>query len=152
MRAANDEIFPKVFAAVHDRFKTPHVALLTLGVPPLLLAPLQPSPVILSIFLAIAVLTVNCLNAVALWRLPTVFPDRYANASITLPSTLLRAVALGGVLRSVVLIGVTSLRLPQMIGIVAAYIVIGYGVFRLRIRQLGKRDTDLRSVMRSLEE
>ncbi|WP_435551707.1 APC family permease [Natrinema sp. CGMCC1.2065] len=152
MRAANDEIFPKIFSAVHTRFKTPHIALLTLGIPPLLFAPLQPSPVYLSIFLAIAVLTVNCLNAIALWRLPAVFPDRYSSADITLSPLVLRTVAIGGALSSVVLIGVTSLRLPAMIGVIAIYILAGYAVFRLRVRQLHKRGTDLRSVMRSLDE
>ncbi|MUV85394.1 amino acid permease [Natronomonas sp. CBA1123] len=129
MRAANDGIFPTVFAAVHDRFSTPHIALLALGVPPLLLAPLQPSPVILSIFLAIAILTVNCLNAVALWRLPQVFPDRYTNASVTLSPLSIRIVAIGGAVSSLVLIGVTSLRLPLMVGVIAAYIAVGYLVF-----------------------
>jgi APA family basic amino acid/polyamine antiporter len=152
LRAANDGIFPDLFASVHPRFRTPHIALLALGVPPLVLAPLQPSPVVLSIFLAIAVLTVNCLNAIALWRLPDVFPERYANAGITLPPLVLRFVAIGAAASSLVLIGVTSLRLPLMIGIIAAYIIIGYGVFRLRVRQLDRQDTDLRSVMRSLGE
>lgn len=152
MRAANDGIFPNVFATVHQRFKTPHVALLALGVPPLLLAPLQPSPVILSIFLAIAILTVNCLNAVALWRLPAVFPDRYVNAGITLPPLTLRSIAIGAAVSSISLIGVTSLRLPLMLGVVAVYIIAGYAVFRLRVRQLDKRGIDLRSIMRSLGE
>lgn len=150
MRAANDGVFPDLFASVHDRFKTPHVALLALGVPPLVLAPLQPSPVFLSIFLAIAILTVNCLNAVALWRLPTVFPERYATAASSLPPLALRVVAVGAAVSSIALISVTSLRLPLMLGVIAAYVVLGYVAFRLRVRYLDKRGTDLRSVMSTL--
>lgn len=152
MRAARDNVFPPSLARVHSRFGTPHIALLTLGVPPLLLAPLEPSPVVLSMFLSLAVITGMCIKAIALWRLPVVFPDRYATADVTLPPLVLRAIAVGGAVSAALLIAVTVLRRPWIIGIIAAYIVVGYGYYRLRIRQLRARNVDLRTVMRSLAE
>jgi hypothetical protein len=38
-----------------------------------------------------------------------------------------------------------------MVGVIAAYIAVGYLVFRLRVWQLAQHDTDLREVMRSLD-
>lgn len=152
MRAARDNLFPKALAKVHSQFETPHVALLMLGVPPLLLAPFEPTPVFLSIFLSLAVLIGMSIKAIALWRLPSAFPERYANADVTLSPRVLRAVAIGGATSAGVLMAVTLLQRPWIIGVIAAYIAVGYGYYRVRIRQLHGRNVDLRAVMRSLAE
>jgi APA family basic amino acid/polyamine antiporter len=152
MRAARDDLFPKTIARIHPSFGTPHIALLVLGVPPLLLAPLRPSPVALSIWIALAVLFSGVLQAVALWRLPSVFPDRYSDAAATLPLPVLKVVAVLGALASTLLIVVVAMRLPMIIGLFAGYAALGYVYYRLRIRQLAGRGQNLRGVLRELAD
>ncbi|WP_254823432.1 APC family permease [Haloglomus halophilum] len=150
MRAARDELLPRRLADIHPEFGTPHVALLVLGIPPLVVAPVRPSPVILSIWIALAVLTAGTLKAVALWRLPAVYPDRYAEAPVTFPQGMLKTVAVLGALTSLVLVFVVATQLPQLLGVFLGHIALGYIAFRLRVRQLAGRGTDLRSTLRQL--
>lgn len=152
MRAARDETLPRRLASIHPEFSTPHVALIALGIPPLVVAPVRPSPVILSIWIALAVLTAGTLRAVALWRLPAVYPDRYAEAPVTLPRGMLKTVAVLGALASLLLMSVVATQLPQLLGVFVVYMVLGYSVYRLRVRQLAARGTDLRTRLRQLAD
>jgi APA family basic amino acid/polyamine antiporter len=152
MRAARDDVVPSVVARIDPRFGTPAVALLVLGVPPLLLAPVAPSPVILSVWLALSVLTAAVVNAVALWRLPRRFPERYEQAGFKLSPEALKAVAVLTALTSLVLIAVTTVRLPWMIGLFLGWSAVGYGYYRLRIRQLRGDGVDLPERMRTLAD
>lgn len=152
MRAARDHVFPSRLAAVHPRFGTPHLALFVLGVPPMVLAPLDPSPVILSIYLTLAVLTSTVVRGVALWRLPTVFPERYQMAPTKLPIPVLRAVAVLGVLSALGLMFVVAAQIPWIIGLYVAYSTLGYLVYRLRIRQLAATGTDLKALLSDLAD
>lgn len=152
MRAARDDVFPSMVAHVDPRFDTPSVALLVLGVPPLLLAPVAPSPVVLSVWLALSVLTAAVVNAFALWRLPMTFPKRYDSAGFQLPLPALRAVAILAVLTSLALILVTAVRLPWMLGLFVGWAVLGYGYYRLRCRLLRADDVDLPEQMQSFAD
>jgi APA family basic amino acid/polyamine antiporter len=152
MRAARDDVFPSVIARIDPRFGTPSIALLVLGIPPLLLAPVAPSPVVLSVWLALSVLSGATVNAVALWKLPQRFPRRYETAGFQLPPRALKAVAVLTALTSLVLIVVTTLRLPWMMGLFLGWAAVGYGYYRLRARSLADDGVDMPERMRTLAD
>lgn len=74
MPAARDWVFPKSFATVSERFGCPQRAVLLIGGPALLLVPVAPGPVPLSIVLSLALLTAIIFLAVAAYRLPKLSP------------------------------------------------------------------------------
>ncbi|WP_330633031.1 APC family permease [Halocatena halophila] len=157
MRAARDEVIPRSVATVHPRFETPHVSLLVLGVPPLFLAPvvlrgLENPSVVLSVFLAVAVLFAMSLKAVALWKLPAVFEERWENADVTFTPRTLKLLALGTLVSAVVFILITASQTPAIVGMLICYSVIGLVYFTLGKRQLRRRDVDLDAVMSTLAE
>ena len=163
MRAGRDEVVPSVFAGVHDRFNTPNRAILALGVPPLLVAPLIPLldrsvlghidvldwlvvVVVTGIFIAFMV------GGVALWNLPKVFPQRYEYSIYKLPMPLLRVTAVANVVLSGLFTVLVAASAPSALGVVIAWILLGAATYVYRIRAYEKRGVDLKSRMALLHK
>ena len=152
MRAARDDVVPEPFAAVHDRFDTPHRSVLLLGVPPLLLVPVTPSPVVLSIALSLAILFAVFVGGLALWNLPKIFPQRYEYSLYRLPIPVLRVTAVGSVASAVLLWVALLTELPWIGAVVFGWLCVGWVVFRWRVRRFRERGVDLPERMRHLHD
>lgn len=152
MRAARDDVIPGQFAVLHDRFDTPHRSVLLLGVPPLVLVPLTPSPVVLSIALSLAILFAVFVGALALWNLPRIFPQRYEYSLYKLPMPVLRVVSVGGVLSAVLLWAALLTELPWIGAVVFGWLCLGYVVYQWRVRRYRRLGVDLPEQMRHLHD
>ncbi|QLD89396.1 amino acid permease [Natronomonas salina] len=161
MRAARDEVVPDVFAKVHDRYNTPHRAILLFAVPPIVAAPLAPyfdaitGPdfldwlvvvVVSGIFIAFAV------GGVALWNLPKVFPQRYEHSIYKLPMPVLRVVAVGNVVVSTLFTLLVVSSAPSAFGVVLLWMVLSAALYFYRIRAYEKKGIDLKSRMALLHK
>ncbi len=111
------------------------MALLVLGVPPVILRGLANPSVVLSVFLAIVV----SLKAVALRRLPVVFEALWKNAAVTFTPRPLKLLGLGTLVSAVVFILITANQTPAIVGLLICYSVIELVYFALRKRQLRRR-------------
>ncbi|ADD04093.1 transport protein (probable substrate cationic amino acids) [Natrialba magadii ATCC 43099] len=152
MRAGRDNIIPGELARIHDRFESPHVAVLVLGIPPLLIAPVSPGTVTLSVALSLTILFGLAVAGVALWNLPSAFPQRYEYSLYKLPLWVLRFVAAGAVISAGFLWILVSTQLPAMVAVLAGWMVLGYGFYRTRLWWFSKRGVDLKARMRRLHE
>jgi APA family basic amino acid/polyamine antiporter len=137
MRAGRDGIFPSRFARIHPRFDTPLHAVLLLGVPPFLLAPLAGEVVGLSTFIGLASLTAYFFCAVGLWNLPREFPEHYATAPFSLRRYrgLLLAV-LGGAVATGAFWVVALLQQPVVGVVLVGWFGVAYVYYRYRLRQV----------------
>lgn len=152
MRAGRDDIIPSAIARIHDRYDSPYVAVLLLGIPPLLVAPFSPGTVTLSVALSLTILFGLAVAGVALWNLPKVYPERYEHSLFKLPPWLLKGVAAGSVLSAAFLWVLVSTQLPVMVAVLAGWMLLGYGFYRARIRYFEKRGVDLEDRMGRLHE
>jgi len=162
MRAARDEVLPDVFAKVHDRYDTPHRAILLFGVPPMLAAPLitQLDAIIgetdLLDWLVVVVVTgifiAFMIGGVALWNLPKVFPQRYEYSIYKLPMPVLRVVAVGNVIVSGIFTLLVVRSAPSALAVVLAWIVLSGMVYVYRIRAYARQGIDLKERMALLHK
>lgn len=152
MRAGRDDVVPAGLAHLNERFDTPHRSILLLGVPPLLLVPVTPSPVVLSVALSLAILFAVFVGGLALWNLPRLFPQRYEHSLYRLPMPVLRVTAVGSVLSAVLLWVALVTRLPRVGGAVFGWLLLGWVAFRIRVRRYRARGVDLPERMRHLHE
>jgi APA family basic amino acid/polyamine antiporter len=161
MRAARDEVVPDYFAAIHDRFHTPHRSILLLGIPPIIAAPFTEYldglfgvefldwlivVVVTGIFVAFMI------GGVALWNLPKVFPQRYEYSFYKLPMPVLKVVAVGNVIVSFVFMLLVATSAPSALAVVLGWIVLGAVVYFARIRYYENRGVDLRERMALLHK
>jgi basic amino acid/polyamine antiporter, APA family len=152
MRAGRDDIIPGATARVHERYDSPYIAILLLGIPPLLVAPVSPGPVTLSVALSLTILFGLAVSGVALWNLPNTFPDRYEYSLYKLPPWALKFTAAGAVGSAAVLWILVSTQLPAMIAVLLGWMALGYVFYRARLRYFGNRGVDLETRMRRLHE
>jgi APA family basic amino acid/polyamine antiporter len=152
MRAARDDVVPETFAFLNDRYETPHRSVLLLGVPPILLVPVTPSPVVLSIALSLAILFAVFVGGLALWNLPKLFPQRYEYSLYRLPMPVLRVTAVGSVVSAVLLWVALLTELPWIGFVVFGWLCFGWVVFRLRVRRFRAQGVDLPERMRRLHD
>ena len=152
MRAGRDELFPSSLAKLHPKHQSPQRAVLLLGVPALLIIPFSPPPTLLAPGLGLVLLYAFFLLAVAAWRLPGLFPERYESATVRLPPVALKLIAVGGALSTVVFWVLLVSQLPWMGALILGWVVLGYPVFRYRTVQLEREGTDLRRRLTHLDE
>lgn len=160
MRAARDDVVPVGFAAIHDRFGTPHRAILLMGLPPIVAAPfrgwldaLVPVDVLdwLVVVIVTGIFVGFVIGGVALWRLPQEFPDRYEHSFYRLPLPLLRVVAVGNVAVSLLFTAFVATSAPSALAVVLAVLVLIYPVYRYRVLVHERRGVDIRARMASLD-
>jgi APA family basic amino acid/polyamine antiporter len=159
MRAGRDDVVPSSFAGVSDKYGTPTTAILALGVPPLFFAPVAiyansvfavdmldwlVTVTVTGIFVAFAML------GVALWRLPTIFPARYEHSFYRLPMPLLKVVAVGNTVVSIVFGIFVVLSQPSAFLVVLGWIGVTTVVHRYRVRKYRKKGVDITERMSSL--
>ncbi|SEH10988.1 amino acid/polyamine/organocation transporter, APC superfamily (TC 2.A.3) [Natronorubrum sediminis] len=161
MRAARDDVIPEFFAGIDDRFGTPNRALLLLGLPPLLAAPLMgPFGAILTVDVLDWLVTVTVtgifisfmISGVALWNLPKIFPDRYKYSFYRLPMPVLKIVAVGNVVVSAVFMVFVALGAPSALVLQFGWILVMSLLYVYRIRTYGDEDEDLREKMSLLHK
>lgn len=152
MRAARDEVIPPSFADVNDRFDSPNRAVLLIGVPAIVLVPVSPSPVVMSIVLSLALLLSIIFLALAAFQLPRVFPQRYEYSFYRLPKPVLYTAVAGGVLIPGVFWILLMTQMPLVGAAIIGWIAIGYPVYRYRIRRYEARGIDLETRMKQLHE
>jgi len=160
MRAARDDVLPGTLATIHDRFGTPHRAIVALGIPPLAVAPL-------AIYLD-GIFAVNALDwlvvvvvtgifvvftflGIGLWRLPTIFPKRYEHSFYKLPLPVLKVVAVGNSVVSVVFMLLVAVSQPTAFVLVLAWIVLSYVVYRYRLQRFTGDEENLKKRMKGLD-
>lgn len=159
MRAGRDDVLPRGFATLHDEHATPYRAILLLGAPPLVLAPLAVyldgvfavdvldwlvTVVVTGIFILFAVL------GVSIWRLPRVFPARYEHSFYRLPMPVLKLVAVGNSVVSLGLAVLVGLSQPTALLVVLAWVGLAYAVYRYRLSTYAGEDS-LKDRMRTLD-
>ncbi|MCU4753066.1 APC family permease [Halobacteria archaeon AArc-curdl1] len=152
MRAARDDVFPSSLANLHPKYESPNRAVLLLGVPALFIVPFTPSPTLLAPGLGMVLLYAFFLLSVAAWRLPSRFPERYANAPIQLPKGALMAAAIGGGLSTALFWALLSSQMPWMGLLILGWVGLGYVVFRYRVAQFDRQGIDLRERLHTLDE
>jgi APA family basic amino acid/polyamine antiporter len=161
MRAARDEVLPDVFATVHDRYDTPHRAILLFAIPPMLAAPFigrldAVTPPDLLDWLVVVVVTgifiAFMIGGVALWNLPTVFPQRYEHSIYKLPMPVLRIVAVGNVIVSAIFTLLVVRSAPTALAVVVAWMVLSGLLYVYRIRAYAKEGVDLKERMALLHK
>gem|GEM_PF-267374 len=161
MRAARDEVVPDYFAAIHDRFHTPHRSILLLGIPPIIAAPFtrylnELFAVEFLDWLIVVVVTgifvAFMIGGVALWNLPKVFPQRYEYSVYKLPMPVLKMVAVGNVIVSFVFMLLVATSAPSALAVVLGWVVLGAVVYFARIRYYENRGVDLRERMALLHK
>lgn len=152
MRAGRDDIIPGAIARIHDRWDSPYVAVLLLGIPPLLVAPVSPGTVTLSVALSLTILFGLAVSGVALWNLPKVYPQRYEYSLYKLPPWLLKITAVGAVVSAAILWVLVSTQLPVMVAVLAAWMVLGYLFYRARVSYFENRGVDIETRMQRLHE
>jgi APA family basic amino acid/polyamine antiporter len=159
MRAGRDDVVPSSFAAVHEEYGTPTRAILALGVPPILLAPAAiyanavfavdmldwlVTVTVTGIFVAFALL------GIGLWRLPKIFPQRYEHSFYRLPKPLLKVVAVGNTVVSIIFGVFVVLSQPSAFLVVLGWIAVATVVHRYRVWRYQKKGVDLTERMSSL--
>lgn len=152
MRASRDEVLSLRLADIHPRHKVPHWSIVALSLPPILLVPVAPSAVVLSVFLALIILFAGFISAIALWNLPKRFPEAYEHSLYKLPLPILRLAAIGTAVSSVVF---WLLVVAEALPIVAAIVLIalvGYGYYRYRVAAYARAGIDLRERLTRLHD
>ena len=152
MRAARDDVFPSSLATLHPVHESPTRAVLLLGVPALFIVPFMPSPALLAPGLGLVLLYAFFLLSVAAWRLPSLYPERYQNASIKLPRVALMLAAIGGGVSTLVFWLLLSSQLPAMGLLILGWIALGYPVFRYRVATFERNGIDLRDRLGTLDD
>jgi APA family basic amino acid/polyamine antiporter len=161
MRAARHEVLPDVFADVHDDYNTPHRAVLLFGVPPLLAAPFRgqldalTGPDVLDWLVVIVVTGIFIaftIGGIAMWNLPKVFPQRYEYSFYKLPMPLLRVVAVGNVVVSILFTLLVIQSAPSAFLVVLAWMVLSTGLYFYRIRAYDRKGVDLKARMALLHK
>jgi len=163
MRAARDEVIPEAFAAVHDRFDTPHRGIVLLGAGPILAAPAVSvvdgtllSHIDVLDWLVVVVVTgifvAFMIGGVALWNLPTVFPKRYEHSIYKLPMPVLRVVAVGNVAVSALFTLLVARSAPSALAVVLAWLALSAVLYVYRIRAYEEEGVDLRERMALLHK
>ncbi|WP_254839635.1 APC family permease [Natronomonas marina] len=161
MRAARDEVLPDVFAKVHDRYNTPHRAILLFGIPPILAAPFISqmdaiTPPDLLDWLVVVVVTgifiAFMIGGIALWNLPKVFPQRYEYSIYKLPMPVLRIVAVGNVVVSLLFTLLVVQSAPSALAVVLAWMILSAALYYYRIRAYEKKGVDLKERMALLHK
>jgi APA family basic amino acid/polyamine antiporter len=161
MRAARDEVLPDVFADVHDDYNTPHRAVLLFGIPPLLAAPFRgqldaiTGPDILDWLVVIVVTGIFIafmIGGIALWNLPKVFPQRYEYSFYKLPMPVLRVVAVGNVVVSLLFTLLVVQSAPSAFLVVLGWMVLSAALYFYRIRAYDKKGVDLKARMALLHK
>ncbi|MDZ7688526.1 MAG: amino acid permease [Halobacteriales archaeon] len=165
MRAARDGVAPEPFAEIHDRFHTPHRSILAIGFPPILMAPFVNDldavlttyrgvdvldwlvvVIVSGIFIAVMV------GGVALWNLPKIFPKRYEYSIYKLPMPVLKFVAVGNVIASIMLLIMVASGAPTALAVVLGWILLVAVGYFYRVRKYEKRGVDIREKMSLLHE
>lgn len=161
MRAGRDGIVPGYFAAIHDDYETPYRSIVLLGLPPILFAPvvvyldgLLAVEVLdwLIVFITTGVFLAFTIAGVALWNLPDTFPQRYEYSIYKLPLPVLRVVAVGNVVASLVLMLFVAAGMPSAFGLVIFVMAAGYVAYRYRLRRSERRGVDLEEQMALLDK
>jgi basic amino acid/polyamine antiporter, APA family len=143
MRAARDEVLSSKLAAIHPSTDVPHWAILTLTIPPLLLAPLELPPVLLSVFLALIILFGTFISAFALWNLPKRFPEAYEHSIYKLPMPVLKIAAVGAAVSSLAFWLIIFIQAVAIIVAILAIAISGYLYYLVRKRRYGRDGIDL---------
>ena len=161
MRASRDKLLPGFFAGIHERFDTPHRAVIFMGVPPLAVAPFigplddLTGPAFLD-WLVVVVVTGTFLSfmisAIALWNLPTVFPQRYEYSIYKLPMPVLKGVAIGNVVVSFVFMLLVAASAPTALVFVVAFLTVTSMGYFYRVRSSKGDGSDLREDMTLLHD
>jgi len=161
MRAARDDVVPSYFAEIHDRFHTPHRSILLLGLPPILALPFtgffdSVTAVDFLDWLVVVVVTgifvAFMIAGVALWNLPKAFPKRYEHSFYKLPMPVLKVVAVGNFLASLLFTLLVASSAPSALIVVLGWLALGIAVHFVRVRHYEKRGVDLRERMALLHK
>lgn len=143
MRAARDDVLPPRLAAIHNDYNTPYAALGILAIPPILATPwfvyidgIVAVDVLdwLVAVVVTAIFAIIGLMGIGLWRLPTIFPNRYEHSFYKLPLPLLKVVAVGNAAISFLLIGFIALAQPTVFVLFVFWAIFTYAFYRLRLR------------------
>jgi len=130
-KGAKSGLFPRYFAAIHPRFKTPARAVVTLGL--LVLAGVFAGGEIVQ-YAQVAVMglmVIQILTGLALLRLPGKLPQAYAASSFKLGRTPLRIVSIAYIVVSIAFLILLSIEQPDAIIPGCLFLLAGLGFYAL---------------------
>jgi hypothetical protein len=152
MRASRDEVLSLRLADIHPKHKVPHWSIVALSLPPILLVPVAPSAVVLSVFLALIILFGGFISAIALWNLPKRFPEAYEHSLYKLPMPILKLAAIGSAASSVVFWLLVVAQALPIVGTIVLIALVGYGYYRYRVAAYARQGIDLRKRLTLLHD
>ncbi|SDQ33172.1 APC family permease [Natronobacterium texcoconense] len=161
MRASRDELLPGYFAAIHDRFGTPHRSVILMGIPPIVAAPFVGifdglTAVEFLDWLVVLIVTGIFLSfmisGVALWNLPRVFPQRYEHSFYRLPLPVLKFVAVGNVVISFVFMVLVAASAPSALVVMLSIVLVASLGYAYRVRVADRNGFDLEEKMSLLHK
>jgi len=150
MRASRDWIFPPAFAKVSDRFDSPNRAVLLIGLPPIFIVPIRPSPVVMSVVLSLGLLVSIVFLAVAAYRLPKIFPQRYEHSFYKLSPRVLLVAVVGGITVPSLFWVLSMVEMPIVGVAFLGWMALAYPFYRMRLWRYEKQGVDLKERMRGL--
>jgi basic amino acid/polyamine antiporter, APA family len=150
MRASRDEVVTVRLARIATRTKVPHLSILVLSLPPLLILPFSPDVVTLTVFLALIILFGNVVGSVALWNLPKRYPERYRGSLYRLPMPVLRVAAVGSAAFAVLFWLAVLSAAPALVLALLGLVALGAVYYRWRRRYQAQRGVDLSARLRQL--
>ncbi|WP_281282427.1 APC family permease [Salinadaptatus halalkaliphilus] len=156
MRASRDNVLPSYFATIHDRFGTPHRAVIFMGVPPLAAAPFVgiadqfTGPEFLDWLVVIVVagtLLAFMIGSVALWNLPRKYPQRYEYSIYKLPLPVVKFVAVSNIIVSSMFTLLIALSALSALVVLIGMLVVATGAYVYRVKAYERKGTDLKAEM-----
>ncbi len=129
-KGAKTGMIPDYFGRVHIKFGTPTRAVLFVGVLALLGTAVGGEIVSFAQLAVMAIMVIQILTGVALWRLPQRLPEVYEASSFKLGKGLLRVISVVFVLFSVVFLVILSMEKPTALVVGSLFVLAGYLVFR----------------------
>lgn len=144
MAAARDGILPKKISEIHEKHDTPTKAILLIGIPPILAAPFHQvfnNWLTVQLLDWLVVIVVSgifisfIITAVALWKLPTKYPEMYQNSRHKIPEPALKIIAAANITISLIFMGMVARTAPSALVFLLATTIVGAAIYEIQTRR-----------------
>jgi APA family basic amino acid/polyamine antiporter len=139
-KGAKSGLFPRYFAAIHPRTKSPGRAVLVVGALSLAGAVAGGSIVQYAQIAVLALMVIQIMTGIALLKLPGKMPEVYEASPFKLGMSALRFVCICYIVFSVVFFVVLGLEQPDAIVSGLIFVAIGYAWYFLTVRKSNAQD------------
>ena len=126
-------MFPAYFGAIHERFSTPSRAVIVIGILAMIGTAIGGNIVNFAQLAVMAIMVIQIITGIALWRLPAKLPEVYQSSPYKLSLTSLRVISAIFITYSVGFLVVLSIEKPTALVSGTVFIIVGYLIFRLGV-------------------